>query len=91
MQCTNFSFDVDILQPDSGTIFLFYSLRAPNDLYFVLQANVSSGGDDLYLSSNGAGNMKLKVWNSPIPGPPRTTEEVDPALLFRLVRPLGEK
>jgi hypothetical protein len=45
----------------------------------------------LYLSSDRAGEMKLKHWNSPIPGPPVTTDEVDPALLFRLVRPPGEE
>ena len=45
----------------------------------------------LYLSSDGTGEMKLKHWNSPIPGAPVTTYEVDPALLFRLVRPPGEE
>ena len=44
--------------------------------------------DDLFLSSDGAGNMQLKVWNHPVPDPPNTTSEVDPALLFRVVRPL---
>jgi hypothetical protein len=68
-----------------------FSLYAPNDTFIVLQADKNSGKDELYLSSNGAGKMKLKRWNSPIPGPPRTVDEVDPALLFRLVRPRGEE
>ena len=72
-------------------VFQLFSLFTPNDYYIVLQANETSGNDTLYLSSNGAGYMKLKIWNKPIPGPPRTTDEVDPALLFRLVRPNDKK
>ena len=76
----------------SGTLFQIFSLYSPNDSYVVVQSDQKNDdGNPLYLSSNGAGNMKLKVWNSPIPGPPHTTDQVDPALLFRLVRPFGEK
>ena len=77
-------------QTNTGTIFRFFSLYSPNDSYIVLQAIVSEGEEPLYLSSNGAGDMKLKAWNSPIPDPPHTTDEVDPALLFRVVRPFKE-
>ncbi len=66
-------------------------LFSPNDSYVVIESNESSGNNKLYLSSDGAGKMKLKVWNEPIPGPPRTTDQVDPALLFRIVRPFGQK
>ena len=76
----------------NGTPFRFMSLFSPNDSYLVLKSDKKNDeGDPLYLSSNGAGKMKLKVWNSPAPGPPRTSDEVDPALLFRLVLPLGAK
>ena len=68
-------------------------LWAPNDFLFVLEAydSLSGKGSGLYLSSNGAGEMKLKEWNHPIPDPPGTTYEVDPALLFRFVRPRGQQ
>ena len=66
------------------------ALCPPNDPYVVIESNKSNGNNKLYLSSDGAGNMKLRVWNAPIPGPPRTTEEVNPAFLFRIVRPLGQ-
>ncbi len=57
----------------------------------MIESNKSNEKEEkLYLSSDGAGNMKLKVWNAPIPGPPGTTEQVDPALLFRMVRPYGQ-
>ena len=71
-------------------MFMLISLHSPNDSYVVVQAKKNAENDPpLYLSSNGAGNMKLKAWKSPIPGPPRTTDEVDPALSFRLVKPVG--
>jgi hypothetical protein len=63
-------------------------LYSPNRPYYVLRSNKKVNDDDLFLSSDGAGNMQLKVWNHPVPGPPNTTSEVDPALLFRVVRPL---
>ena len=65
-------------------------LWSPNRPYYVLRSNKKVGDDDLYLSSDEAGNLKLKVWNKPVPEPPHTTAEVDPALLFRLVRPYGQ-
>ncbi len=75
---------------DDGTIFQVFALYSPNDSYVVMESNKLNGNNKLYLSSDGAGKMKLKVWNAPIPGPPHTTDEVDPALLFRMVRPLGQ-
>jgi hypothetical protein len=59
----------------------------------VLQSQANNAKDDLlYLSSVEDGNMKLKVRNSPILAPPSdTSAEVDPALLFRMVRPQGEE
>lgn len=66
-------------------------LFSPNRPYVVLRSNQQQGGENLYLSSDGGGVMKLKVWNKPIRAPPRTTAEVDPALLFRVVRPFGEQ
>lgn len=43
-----------------------------------------------YLSSDGAGKMKLKRWN--LTGEkrkaPKAGELIDPALLFRVVKPL---
>ncbi|XP_028397685.1 uncharacterized protein LOC114521430 isoform X2 [Dendronephthya gigantea] len=75
---------------DDATSFEVTQLFQPNSAFCVLQSNKKQGTDDLYLSSDGAGNMKLKVWNKPIPGPPDTTAEVDPALLFRAVRPFGK-
>ena len=75
-----------------GTLFRFVSLRSSDESYLVFQSDQNNAdGNPLYLSSNGAGNMKLKVWNSPVPDPPYTSDEVDPALLFRLVHPLGQK
>jgi hypothetical protein len=69
----------------------------PNQPYVVLESNrpktnttTTDGEVNLFLSSDGSGKMQLKEWNNPIPGPPRTTPEVDPALLFRVVRPLGQ-
>ena len=68
-------------------------LLGVNEPYYVLRSNKSTGTDAqgnelyLYLSSDGAGNMKMKLWNKPVPDPPGTTGEVDPALLFRIVRP----
>ena len=68
-----------------------FALYSPNDSFVVIESNKSDkDSNKLYLSNDGAGNMKLKVWNAPIPGPPHTTDEVDPALLFRMVRPLGQ-
>ena len=75
------------------------NLGTPNQPYVVLESNrpktntTTNDGElevNLFLSSDGAGKMQLKEWNNPIPGPPRTTPEVDPALLFRVVRPLGQ-
>ncbi|XP_028397507.1 uncharacterized protein LOC114521312 isoform X4 [Dendronephthya gigantea] len=74
---------------NDATSFEVKQLFQPNSAFCVLQSNKKQGTDDLYLSSDGAGNMKLKVWNKPIPPPPDTTAEVDPALLFRVVRPYG--
>ena len=70
-----------------ATSFQIFQLFPPNAEYFVLQWSKKQDTDVLYLSSDGEGNMKLKVWNQPVPPPPDTTAEVDPALLFRLVRP----
>ena len=70
--------------------FRVWDLFHPNSGYVVLESSEKIGEDSLYLSSDGAGNMKLIRWNKPIPGPPDTTEEVDPALLFRVVRPFGQ-
>ena len=70
-------------------------LLGVNEPYYVLRSNKSQGVDGqgdplyLYLSSDGAGKMKLKLWNKPVTDPPGTTGEVDPALLFRIVRPSG--
>ena len=74
----------------SDTSFEVIHLFSPNRPYIVLRSNKKQGEEHLYLSSDGAGNLRLKVWNKPIPLPPITTAEVDPALLFRLVRPLGQ-
>ena len=60
---------------------------SPNSPYVALRSNQQQDGHNLFLSSNGAGNMKLKRWNNPVPESPFTTPEVDPALLFRVVRP----
>ena len=43
-----------------------------------------TNGERLYLSSDGAGNMKLKLWNAKF-GPRGHPRAVDPALLFRAV------
>ncbi|CAB4005998.1 Hypothetical predicted protein [Paramuricea clavata] len=70
---------------DGGTIFHRFRLSSPNKPYFVLK---STTGDDLYLSSDGAGKMKLKSWNLPEGrSPPGASGKIDPAFLFRLVRP----
>ena len=74
----------------TDTSFEVMELWSPNKPYVVLRSNKTVGNDDLYLSSDGAGNMQLKVWNKPVPGPPTTTSEADPALLFRVVRPYGQ-
>ncbi|CAB4022844.1 Hypothetical predicted protein [Paramuricea clavata] len=74
----------------TNTSFEVMELWTPNKPYVVLRSNKMSGNEYLYLSSNGAGNMQLKVWNKPVPGPPNTTSEADPALLFRVVRPFGQ-
>ncbi len=60
-------------------------LFQPNRPLIVLRSNKKLGNDDLYLSSDGAGNMRLKVWNNS-GEPPRAEAEVDPALLFRVVK-----
>ena len=75
------------ISPHNATIFTLLQLLSPNEPYFVLQSNVTQGEDILYLSSDGSGNLKLKTWNEPVVGPPDTTADVDPALLFRVVRP----
>jgi hypothetical protein len=70
---------------DGGTIFHRFRLSSPNRPYVVLK---STTGDDLYLSSDGAGTMKLKSWNLPEGrSPPGASGKIDPAFLFRLVRP----
>ena len=76
-----------------ATSFRVVHLWRPNAEYVVLQSNMKQGADELYLimSSDGEGNMKLKVWNKPVRDPPDTTAEVDPGLLFRMVRPHGQK
>jgi hypothetical protein len=74
----------------TDTSFEVIKLYSPNKALVVLRSNKKLGDDDLFLSSNGAGYMQLKVWNKPVRCPPRTTSEVDPALLFRVVRPLGQ-
>ena len=66
------------------TSFEVMALRSPNQPFVVLRSNKKLGDDDLYLSSDGAGEMKLKVPNQRIRRP---AAEVDPALLFRVVRP----
>ncbi|CAB3992177.1 Hypothetical predicted protein [Paramuricea clavata] len=74
----------------TDTSFEVIKLYSPNKGLVVLRSNKKLDDDDLFLSSNGAGYMQLKVWNKPVRCPPRTTSEVDPALLFRVVRPLGQ-
>ncbi|CAB3999252.1 Hypothetical predicted protein, partial [Paramuricea clavata] len=74
----------------TDTSFEVIELGSPNRPYVVFRSNKKLDDDDLYLSSDAAGNMQLKVWNKPVPDPPNTTAEVDPALLFRLVRPFGQ-
>lgn len=75
---------------DAPTSFRILQLFAPNRPYVVFESSEKTkDGDKLYLSSDGSGDMKLKVWNKAVREPPRTTGEVDPALLFRVVRPLG--
>jgi hypothetical protein len=70
---------------DGGTIFHRFRLSSPNRPYVVLK---STTGDGLYLSSDGAGTMKLKSWNLPEGrSPPGASGKIDPAFLFRLVRP----
>ena len=56
-------------------------LSTPNDAYVVLRSIEKSDEKYLYLSSDAAGEMKLKTSLVDIPGNP----EVDPALLFRVV------
>jgi hypothetical protein len=75
----------------TDTSFEVIGLWFPNTPYVVLRSNKKLEDDDLFLSSDAAGNMQLKVWNKPVPDPPNTTPEVDPALLFRLVRPFGQQ
>lgn len=75
------------ISPHNATTFTLLELWFPNEPYCVLQSNVTQGEDKLYLSSDGSGHLKLKTWNKPVVGPPDTTADVDPALLFRVVRP----
>jgi hypothetical protein len=71
---------------DAPTSFRILQLFAPNRPYVVFESSEKTkDGDKLYLSSDGSGDMKLKVWNKAVREPPRTTGEVDPALLFRVV------
>ncbi|CAB4007474.1 Hypothetical predicted protein [Paramuricea clavata] len=76
--------DVTASQMTDGTSFEVMALRSPNQPFVVLRSNKKLGKDDLFLSSDGAGKMKLKVSNQRIR---RRAPEVDPALLFRVVRP----
>ncbi|CAB4030680.1 Hypothetical predicted protein [Paramuricea clavata] len=68
---------------NGATIFHRFDLRVPNKPYVVLK---STSGKNLYLSSDGAGNLKLKSWNLPKRSPPGASKYVDPAFLFRLVK-----
>ena len=79
------------ITPAQATSFNVIELWFPNEPYCVLQSNQMQGGDKLYLSSDGTGHLKLKTWNKPIADPPEASAEVDPALLFRVVRPFGEQ
>ena len=81
-----------VLQTNQNILFEVICLFDPNKPYFVLRSNTKSTDNQwLYLSSNGAGDMRLKPWNLPAArDPPEASAEVDPALLFRVVRPLGE-
>ena len=81
-----------MLQTNKNTLFEVIYLFNENEPYCVLRSNRKSTANEwLYLSSNGAGDMRLKPWNKPVPEPPEASVEVDPALLFRVVRPLGER
>ena len=53
----------------------------PNSAYVVLRSIVTVGLKFLYLSSDAAGKMKLKASGSV------HTPEIEPALLFRVVKP----
>jgi hypothetical protein len=77
--------------PTDTTMFGVIQFWSPNSPYVALRSDQQHGGHNLYLSSNGGGHMKLKRWNKPIPESPFTTPEVDPALLFRVVRPLDQE
>ncbi|CAB4018239.1 Hypothetical predicted protein [Paramuricea clavata] len=71
---------------DAPTWFRVLELYSPNRPYVVFESSEKNeDGDKLYLSSDGSGDMKLKVWNKSVREPPRTTGEVDPALLFRVI------
>ncbi|XP_028397746.1 uncharacterized protein LOC114521479 [Dendronephthya gigantea] len=89
-----------------ATLFRVIELFSPNEAFCVLQSNKKTeveveGTDEkkkkkkkkvyLYLSSDRVGNLKLKIWNEPAPYPPHTSAHVDPALLFRVVRPCNLK
>ncbi|CAB4012598.1 Hypothetical predicted protein [Paramuricea clavata] len=77
--------------PTDTTVFGVIQFWSPNTPYVALRSNQQHDGHNLFLSSNGAGYMKLKRWNKPVPESPFTTPQVDPALLFRVVRPLDQE
>ena len=81
------------LQSNSDTWFKVKELLSPNQPCVVLQSNKKDKNGPLYLSSDGAGNMKLKRGN--LEGvkymDDKDLYDVDPALLFRVVRIIGEK
>ena len=76
--------------PTDTTLFGVIEFWSPKSPYVALRSDQQQGNNNLCLSSNGAGHMKLKSWNKPIPESPFTTTEVHPALLFRVVRPLDQ-
>ena len=80
----------------AAALFTYSELDPPNQPYIVFQCTNITVGDDhdvAYLSSDGAGKMKLKRWN--LTGeerrPPKAGELIDPALLFRVVKPLTKE
>ncbi|XP_028409332.1 uncharacterized protein LOC114531933 [Dendronephthya gigantea] len=84
----------EIADSDSVAQFTYYELDPPNQPYVVLpstnRSTTAADGKiyDLYLSSDGAGNMSLKRWNlSSNALPPKATALIDPSLLFRVVKP----
>ena len=79
------------LQTNNGTWFKKIELLSPNQPCIVLQSVTKGENEEpLYLSSDGAGNMKLKHGNLEDLDE-KDLYEVDPALLFRVVRPTEEK